>query len=265
MVRDVYGGARPPADQDRLVEGVFDVCHLVAQMRDIRAPATGENRCQRDDLSGVGVGSWWIDQPGRHAGATAGEFPVQNAAHGIQFCAGRRSIVVTHHRAAQGGVPDQRGQMVRSSSHGVGRAQLSQGGKRLNVFVEHRADLPAQGCAMGSPHVREQRRSAVPRDLGGHPLTNGGQDEIRIGVRPERNRIGMRVRIDEPRCHAEATDVDRDRAVREFIRCNDPAAGDPNISMFAFRPSAVENQAAANQQRRRASSGRQCRTLLRNV
>ena len=90
-------------DLQQLVQGLVKCLAFAAQVRDVHAIVLGHHAAELDQLGGILVGGWRINQRGRHAhGALAHGF-VQQALHLVHLAAAHGPVVIAGGMDAQGG------------------------------------------------------------------------------------------------------------------------------------------------------------------
>ncbi len=202
-VRDLHPCPRTAPDLDRFIERLAEPLAFVPHVGRVRPAPSSRDPGERHDLVGRCVCSRNVDQPGREPDRPRVERLFGERAHRDERAL-RELATRAVGRETERPVADERGDIVRRS----GRAHPGQVVGEAPCIDRHTGEQVApRFLRVGRGRAVERRdgEPTVPDDLGRHALQQ--LERLRLGH--QRERVGMRMRVDEPRRDEPLPGVDR--------------------------------------------------------
>ena len=242
-------------NRNQLLDVLEESVSLTPDVADVHAAVLPGDFREGDQLVRSGVERGRVDQRRPDAQRPFLHCPPHEAAHFLELCLCRRPVLVAEHVDANGGRPDERGDVRGHST----------ASEPLQVLSERRpldrvADV-ALGLELPFLHGLAERshRRSLAEHLQGHTLPDVALSETVLDQRL----IGPREHVDEARRHGEARRVDLGRAHRapQVSDRGDPVALDPDVTLIGRPAGSVVDRAVPDDDVvfLRRSAGRDCK------
>lgn len=217
QVRDVDRQACFPADLQRFLNGRQQAGAFISNVADVKTAMAGRNLGQRNQLAGVGVGSWVVDQAGREGPGAVLHRLVHQLLHAFQLLGRGRPVGITHDL----------------SSNIIVRHEVNDIGADGEFFqlLEIGRSVHGAPAAVAGDHRRDALRKIV---------------SIAARLFAHQRTVAVSMKIDETWCHDQASGIDHARLPRGFEGADgdNPVAAERHIALFPGLSAAVVNRAA---------------------